>query len=230
MRRCLATAIEFDLRAVATSLAVVKITATGESFLPEPVPGGTAVQGILAAKVEIPPMLIGTSDQLHVLGDPAGPIVLRLRAILRVYNEALERQANLCITQPEIRRSVGERFSVSSVTSNQRLMKHSARSHRYRMAGNEPLQRSSDDTRQRRRSPCAADRLVPRLPPSGRARPRRHGRALWCRDDGPGLALAAGLRPMRQQAGRFRRHRGAALIHCPGEKERRVAPIRGREE
>lgn len=81
-RRCLATAIRFDLGKVAMSLGLIKITATGQSFLPEAVLSGSAVQGILSSKVELPPTLLQTADQVYLLGDPAGPILLRLLAVL----------------------------------------------------------------------------------------------------------------------------------------------------
>jgi hypothetical protein len=46
------------------------------------------------------------------------------------------------------------------------------------MRSREVRARPADDARQRRGGACAADRLVPRLPPSGRARPGRNGGAL----------------------------------------------------
>lgn len=67
--------------------------------------------------------------------------------------------------------------------------------------------RPADDARQRRCGPRAADRVVPRLPPSGRARPRRNGRALRRRDVHPRLAPPANVLSVQQPVGRYGPHR-----------------------
>lgn len=105
--RCLATAISFDLHEIATSLAAVRLTATGQSFLSS-IPGGAAIQEVLATKVELPPTIVSSRDQVYLLGDPAGPTLLRLLAILKIYNAAVDQEADLCITEPAI--NAGERW------------------------------------------------------------------------------------------------------------------------
>lgn len=107
-RRCLAVAIRLDLGNVAVSLGKTKITATGQSFLSASVLGGTVALAIEAAALELPPTLAATADQVYLLGDPAGPLMLRLLAILALYNNMVEREANLCLTHPAV--SAAERW------------------------------------------------------------------------------------------------------------------------
>ena len=70
------------------------------------------------------------------------------------------------------------------------------------VTGGEALHRPAGDARQHRQGPCEDHRVVPGLPPPGRARPGRDGRAIRRRDERPGLARAARMRPVRVAAGR----------------------------
>jgi hypothetical protein len=53
-------------------------------------------------------LLAGSVDQLYLLGEPAGPTLLRLIAALDTYNEAIDRETNLGFTEPA--RSAGDRW------------------------------------------------------------------------------------------------------------------------
>jgi hypothetical protein len=92
------------------------------------------------------------------------------------------------------------------------------------LKADEPLPRPADDARQRRLGQGPPDRVVPRLPAPGRARPGRNGGTLRRRDERPRLAPAACLRPVRQPAGRFRLHWRATLmpvvLNAPGRAGR----------
>ncbi|MGH7012558.1 MAG: hypothetical protein ACREEL_00110 [Stellaceae bacterium] len=99
--QCLATAIRFAVHDLAVQLSTVRLTAVSGS-VDETLQKTSAAQLLLGAKIEVPAVLTDSTSRIHILGYPAGPTMLRLMAVLNVYNESIDRQANLCLTNPAL--------------------------------------------------------------------------------------------------------------------------------
>src|SRR5579863_2722779 len=96
--RCLATALRFAVHGISTTLSGLKLRAATAAV--DKTYQHAAPIDLLLAKVTAPSILSTSVDRVYILGDPAGPLVLRLGAVLEVYNEAVETRANICAVNP----------------------------------------------------------------------------------------------------------------------------------
>lgn len=98
--RSIATALRLELNNIASELAMFAIPATTGSFAPPPVLSGQLGSQFLAYQIPIPPLLAGVIEYAYMLGDPAGPTLIRLLAIMKAYNEAVDRETTAALTGP----------------------------------------------------------------------------------------------------------------------------------
>lgn len=98
--KCLATALSFAVHETRTSLSRWKVTA--ECAAVDGTYQHASPVDLLMAKVEVPSIFTSTMSRVHILGEPTGPSVLRLGAVLDTYNEAVEKRGNLAATNPAI--------------------------------------------------------------------------------------------------------------------------------
>jgi hypothetical protein len=87
--KCLATAIRSDLHDVSVALSNVKLTAGARVARSTP---DTWIPEFQSCKIERPHVIAASLNRIHVLGDPAGPSLLRLLAVLDAYNDAIDRE------------------------------------------------------------------------------------------------------------------------------------------
>ena len=147
------------------------------------------------------------NDRVRSTGDEAPTLVKRITSP--------ECPVSKTFTRPTSAGSPMSGKKCSGTRRSQGILKADTRRPRQRneiSLRREILSRPADDARHCRRGRRAADRLVQRMPASGRARPRRDGYSLWRRNARARLAPAAGVFSVRQPASRYGADRNEAVI------------------
>jgi hypothetical protein len=94
--QCLATALRFAVLELTQSLSHAQLIATSEARNESIHPISPA--DVLSLKTELPAILTGSAERVHLLGFPAGPTILKLIAVMEAFNQAMEARAAIVVT------------------------------------------------------------------------------------------------------------------------------------